>query len=441
MRAEHTYPCGTPKPVTTNGFQETRVDARELMGPPVEVRPITRVKTLEELFLYSIPSFAGGASLRNCYRIADYTVGQYIPNVMTLAGPVTASNQHRSWVIPWIELGFISCLSITDATCYHDGHDSLETFPERPIREVEMYGRDLEYKKEGVIRITNIGFPDEILYKQDGFFSTVLRQPEFQRKMPGTEFRNLLGKYLAAQEEAHGVEPGLLSTCWRYGVPIFVGAPGDGSVFLNHLRLWVLSRLGKIDHRFELDIEEEVFEFCAYHYWGLFHSPPRRLAISVLGGGVPKNFGTQPEPMLSQGFFLEGIRGYDCDFQIVSPPQSDGSCTSCPPDEAVTWGKVAPDALGSRTESLHTDYTTVMPFIARAIVEKRERFELLRGKIGEKKLFERHPEACGYLRPPGGYRLFDHRDEIKASLWEALKQPGPVHAMMQSMHYPIAIPD
>jgi len=58
---------------------------------------------------------------------------------------------------------------------------------------------------------------------------------------------------------------------------------------------------------------------------GLFDSEAKSLAILILGGGVPKNYSLQPEPTLSQIFFLKNIRGYDYDAQIVSSPVTDGS--------------------------------------------------------------------------------------------------------------------
>jgi deoxyhypusine synthase len=189
--------------------------------------------------------------------------------------------------------------------------------------------------------------------------------------MTGAEFRNLLGKYYAAQEEAHGVEPGLLSTCYRNGIPVFVGSPGDGSAYLNSVKLWALRKLGLIDnYEFEIDVHAEVFESCAYHYWGITESEAKKLAILILGGGVPKNFSLQPEPALSQIFLLDGIDGYACDVQIVGAPVTQGDLTGCKPGEAVTWGKVDPDVLDIATESIQTDYTMVMPMIAWALIAK-----------------------------------------------------------------------
>ena len=89
----------------------------------------------------------------------------------------------------------------------------------------------------------------------------------------------------------------------------------------------------------------------------------------ILGGGVPKNYNLQPEPALGQVLGLPDVRGYTFDVQIVTAPVTDGSLSSCPPAEAVTWGKVDKDTYQKTTESMQADYSTLMPFIVKALKE------------------------------------------------------------------------
>jgi deoxyhypusine synthase len=226
--------------------------------------------------------------------------------------------------------------------------------------------------------------------------------------MTTTERNYLLGKLYSEREKALGVAPGLLSTCAEMELPVFIGAPADGSLFLNSVKLWTLARLGKIHYGFDYDLHEDVFESCAYHHWGLFGSEAKSLAILILGGGVPKNYSLQPEPMLSQIFFLENIRGYDYDAQIVSSPVTDGSLSSCAPAEAVSWGKVNPETYTTQTVSMQGDYSTYMPFIVRALVGK----DLLHN-------------------PPEPLRLYGKRDELKKNLLDVISNDE--EAMKQMM--------
>src|ERR1039457_4092980 len=178
----------------------------------VQVRRVDECATFDELFTHCLPSF-GGAFLRRIYQILDRAVGMGCPLTVAVSGPVTVSGQHQTWLIPLLETGWVAYLSTTDAVCYHDGHRSLDAYKSGPIHEVPIFTDDAALRDEGTIRVT---------------------------KMAGRELRFLLGKYYDAQERQNGVAGGLLSTCYRAAIPIFVGAPGDGSVFRSEER-----RVGK----------------------------------------------------------------------------------------------------------------------------------------------------------------------------------------------------
>jgi deoxyhypusine synthase len=377
---------------------------------PVRVRRVDQCQTVHEIFEHCLPAF-GGAILRRVYNILDRAISQGCPITLSISGPITVSGQHQAWLIPLLETGWVAYISTTDAVCYHDGHRSLNEHTNDPIYEVPIFGDDGALRDEGVIRVTDMGFAEEVLLDQDKFLTAVLQRPEFQTKMTGTELRYRLGQFYDEQERRNGVPPGLLSTCQKLGVPIFVGAPSDGSVFLNSMKLWAMKEAGLIaDYAFDLDLHAEVFEACAYHYWGLFGSSAKAIATLILGGGVPKNFNLQPEPALGQVLGLPNVRGYEFDVQITTAPVTDGSLSSCPPAEAVTWGKVDKDTYQQSTESLPADYSIVMPFIVKALMEKHA------------------------AREP--YRLYERREQLVETLRGAVREHGDW--LMESLNYPVA---
>jgi deoxyhypusine synthase len=404
--------------------------AREL-----PTRSVEDVRHLDHLFEQCLPSF-GGAYLRRLWQLLDSAVGEGVPMTLAVAGPVTLSGQIHTWLGPLLDSGWFALVSTTDAVCYHDGHRALDNAAKHPIHEVAIFGDDGQLRDERTIRVTDIGFDEDVLLDQDRFLRAVLAQKEFQRKMSGPEFRHLLGLRYAAQERQNGVREGLLALCARKAIPIFVGAPGDGSVFLNSMALWALAQATGSKYRFELDLHLEVFESCAYHLWGLRESDTQALGTLILGGGVPKNFNLQPEPALSQVLGLPHIAGYLYDIQMTTAPITDGSLSSCPPAEAVTWGKVDKDAYKRTTESMQVDYTVVMPLLVKALLDKRARLERLEGEIGRELLLKRHPEAKGYLRPRGGYRLYERRDELLAKLMKEVKKRAK--QMRAESTYPLA---
>ncbi len=357
---------------------------------PVVVRRVDQCATLDEIFRHCLPAF-GGASLRRVYTILGRAIAAGCPLTLAVAGPVTVSGQHLAWLIPLLETGWVAYISTTDAVCYHDGHRSLDGHQDHPIHEVPIHGDDAALRDEGTIRVTDMAFDESVLLDQDRFLTACLSLPEFQKKMTGTELRYRLGAHYAAQERRNGAPEGLLAACHRLSIPVLVGAPADGSVFLNSMKLWAMRQAGILPHYdFELDLHAEVFEACAYHRWGLFESPARALATLILGGGVPKNFNLQPEPALGQVLGLPNVRGYRFDVQIVTAPVTDGSLSSCPPAEAVTWGKVDKDAYLQTTESMQADYSMVMPFLVKALLDTYPSRE--------------------------SYRLYDHRDALCETL-------------------------
>ena len=94
------------------------------MGRAVTGKPVTECQDLNEVFSASLPAF-GGAYLRRVYEAMKEVIEKRIPLVVTCAGPITVSDQHRAWLIPLLKAANTAYITVTDAICYHDGHDCL----------------------------------------------------------------------------------------------------------------------------------------------------------------------------------------------------------------------------------------------------------------------------------------------------------------------------
>ncbi|HUK19866.1 MAG TPA: deoxyhypusine synthase family protein, partial [Bryobacteraceae bacterium] len=134
------------------------------------------------------------------------------------------------------------------------------------------------------------------------------------------------------------------------------------------------------------------------------------------------NFNLQPEPALGQVLGLPNVRGYQFDVQIVTAPVTDGSLSSCPPAEAVTWGKVDKDTYLQTTESMQADYSMVMPFVVKALLDNRKRYARMVEDESPEAVFAREPKARGYLRPQEGYRLYEMRGDLCERLSADVRQ-------------------
>jgi deoxyhypusine synthase len=305
------------------------------------------------------PAYVGRQE-RTAFGLMQRSVREDCAVFLTLSGAMTPAGLHQSCLIPLIERGVIDCITTTGANLYHDAHRIIG----HRIREIEPNAGDLQYRLARIIRIYDLGFWEETLLETDKLFSAILRLPDFQRTMTTPELHYLLGKHLAGIEDALGIDsPSLLSTAYRHGVPIFVGAVQDGSIFLNIVKLKRL--LGK-EFKLSIDVNDDVFEMGAIQHH-CFHTLKKPMAIWILGGGVPKNYTLQGEPLLDQ---ILGVptHGFDLDVQFCVDPVDNGALSSCPAGEGHTWGKVSAESVATGSVYVHADVTAVFPWLTYALL-------------------------------------------------------------------------
>ncbi|MEK7486017.1 MAG: deoxyhypusine synthase family protein [Planctomycetota bacterium] len=348
---------------------------------------ITGNEKSADLLQHQFSAFLG-RNLREVYRLMKRSIQENCRIFATVSGAMTPAGMHLSCLIPLIEAGFIHCLTTTGANLYHDVHRVIGDH----LFEVNPHGDDREYRQEQVIRIYDLGMDESVLFNTDEFFCELLKRSEFQRTMSSPEFHFQLGRILANLEDEKKQSKSLLATCYRYGVPIFVGAPQDGSIFLNAVKLAYLDPKFK----FRLDIEKDVFSMAALQHFAREKGHPT--AVWILGGGVPKNFTLQGEPLLSQIFNVEA-RGFDIDVQICVEVEDNGALSSCSSGEGHTWGKVSED-FARNSVYLRSDVTLTLPWLTHSLLSESS------------------------LRKPSA-RFYDHLPEALQILENAVKKANP----------------
>ncbi len=351
--------------------QKTRL--RKDFDKARDVRPtgITGKEKPLDIIRHMFPAYVGRQE-RTAFELMRRSVESDCAIFLTLSGAMTPAGLHQSCLIPLIERGIIDCITTTGANLYHDAHRVIG----HRVREIEPNAGDLQYRLARIIRIYDLGFWEETLLQTDKLFSAILQGPEFQRTMTTVELHYLLGKRIFEIEEALGVKtPSMLSTAYRYGVPIFVGAVQDGSIFLNIVKL---KRLLGDAFKLEIDVCEDVFEMGAMQHH-CFSTLKKKMAIWILGGGVPKNYTLQGEPLLDQ---ILGVptHGFDIDVQFCVDPVDNGALSSCPAGEGHTWGKVSAESVATGSMYVHTDVTAVFPWLTYALLSD-ERIHRKHGRL------------------------------------------------------------
>jgi deoxyhypusine synthase len=79
----------------------------------------------------------------------------------------------------------------------------------------------------------------------------------------------------------------------------------------------------------------------------------------------------------------------------------------------------------------------LLPFLVKALLDNRDRYARRAEEVGMEALVAEEPRAKGYLRPREGFRLYDERDRLTATLLEKTKENADW--LGKTLLYPLAI--
>jgi deoxyhypusine synthase len=319
------------------------------------------------------------------------TIGVSITGALTPAGL-------SSVLVPLIQNGFVDYLSSTGANLYHDLHFDLDLALYRGMPEVATGAHDVSLRKEGIIRVYDVLFPADVLYKTDEWLYRVMMAPEFGKSMSGSELHHKIGKYaLETARKSGALKPSLLAACHEMEVPVWVASPGDSTIGLNLSAIYTAFP----ERGPHVDPAADVMEMSA-----LVLDAKREegglSGVVIFGGGAPKNFLLQTEPQLQE---ILGVaeKGHDYFIQVTDARPDTGGLSGATPAEAVSWGKIDPEKLPD-TVVCYMDSTIAMPLIASYVMAKCKPRK-------PRRLLARLPEMVSALRDE--YR----KTELYARYW------------------------
>lgn len=319
-------------------------------GARIEPKPIDATMSVTELVDRTFLAY-NGARLREACRVFcrrmladDVVVGVSITGALTPAGLGIAA------FIPLIEHGFIDWIVSTGANLYHDTHFGLGM----NLHAGSPFVDDSELRRKGIVRIYDIFLDFKNLLDTDTFYRQVISREEFQKSMSTAEFHHRLGKYLLERERLLGApRRSLLGAAYEYGVPIYTSSPGDSAIGMN------VAAMALVDNKLTFDVSLDVNETTAI----VLDAKRRkqRSGVLLLGGGSPKNFVLQTEPQIQEVLGLSE-KGHDFFIQITDARPDTGGLSGATPREAVSWGKVDPEALPDSVVC-YVDVTVALPIL------------------------------------------------------------------------------
>jgi deoxyhypusine synthase len=332
-----------------------------LSGKKIDPPAITKDMSLTELINETFLAYNAGRLRDACRLYATRMLEDDVTIGVSLTGALTPAGLARSSLVPLIEAGYIDWIVSTGANLYHDTHFGIgcELFQGNHTWD------DTQLRDEQVIRIYDIVFDYDVLLSTDKFFREIMMAPEFQKEMSTSELHYLFGKYVAEREKKLGIKkPSLISTAYRCGVPVYTSSPGDSSIGMNIAALALKGQGPRVDITADVN-ETAAIVLSAKRSGG-------KSGVLIFGGGSPKNFMLQTEPQIQEVLGIQE-KGHDFFVQFTDARPDTGGLSGATPSEAVSWGKVDPEALPD-TVVCYVDTTIAMPLLtAYALANRKPR--------------------------------------------------------------------
>ncbi len=359
-------------------------EKRRLQPPPMDTAPEAIANLIDTYF-----NAYNAARLRESCQLFARMIDSGATIGVSLSGALTPAGL-SSVLTPLMNNGFIDYISSTGANLYHDLHFDLGLPLYRGTPDVVTGAVDVKLREDGIIRVYDVLFPADVLYKTDEWVYRVMMAPEFGKRMGTGELHHKIGKYAletsrqTQKSTGKKLQPSILATAHELDLPIYSPSPGDSTIGLNFSAIYT----AQADRGPHVDPAIDVAEMSAI-VLDAKRADDGLSGVLILGGGAPKNFLLQTEPQLQE---ILGVaeKGHDFFVQITDARPDTGGLSGATPAEAVSWGKIDPEKLPD-TVVAYVDSTIALPLMA-AYVQARCKPRKPR------RLFARVPQMMEKLR-------------------------------------------
>ncbi len=324
------------------------VRKREVLSKPVRTIEVGK-KSVSRLLDEMAQTGFQGKKLGEVAKIwTEMTSRKDLTIFMGLAGSLSTTGQWK--IVRWlIEKRYIDVLVSTGANISEDLLEAIgygyyqgtwlandeELLRLKIDRFYDVYADEYQYRKlEDLILKFASGLDDKLVYST-------------------REFLWLFGEY----QSKKGIRS-ITAAAYERKVPVYSPGLIDSGY---GVALSLLKRKGKL---IRLDQTKDMEELAK------IAEKTRRTGVVYLGGGVPKDtiqLATVIKSLVKGG---EEETPHDYAIQITADSPQWGGLSGCTLEEAVSWGKIAPDA---RKATLYCDVTLALPIIVHAINERVQR--------------------------------------------------------------------
>ena len=281
-------------------------------------------------------------------------------NCLTVAGAMTPIGMAGP-IITMIENGFIDVIISTGANLYHDLHRAYNC----PVVQGDVNTDDGKLNKLGIARIYDVFIEDDdTMFATDGIITRAgLSKKLTAGPISTADLHYIIGLHVL--RDAPHPEKSLLAMAAKYKVPVYCSSPADSAIGMN---LMIPNFYNK---RIKLDVFRDIVETSA-----IVHGSDEN-GIVIMGGGSPKNFFLQTQPVLWEMLDINK-GGHDYFVQLTTDSPQWGGLSGATPQEAKSWGKVKDPEKNNVV--VYSCCSLTFPLLAKYVLDKcepRERKDLM----------------------------------------------------------------
>lgn len=258
-----------------------------------------------------------------------------------LAGALVPAGM-RKIIVDLMQHHFIDVLVSTGANLFHDFFEAVGYHHYLG----NSWADDLELRKAKINRIYDTYMSDIEFSRAERKIAQIASSLQ-QRVYSSREFLEYL-----ADEIDDGQS--ILYTARKEGIPIFCPALCDSAIGIALTHHYIKSNSGS---RLIIDQIRDNFEILQ------IMNKATRTGAFYLGGGVPKNYIQQLNPMHEA--FGARKEGHKYFVQLTTDDPKFGGLSGCTAGEAESWGKIASDGLSANA---YVDATIGLPLLAGAVL-------------------------------------------------------------------------
>lgn len=281
---------------------------------------------------------------------------------ITLAGAMTPIGMSGP-LIQLIENGCVDFIISTGANLYHDLHRAFDM----PMVQGDPHADDEVLRKDGLARILDVYInDDETMLPTDNIIIESVSKRNFEKPLSSADLHEYLGQHVLERAPQSGKS--FVAAATANGVPIYTPSPADSSIGMNLIVPHMFGRIIPLDPL--LDILETTAIVRA----------SKKNGVIIVGGGAPKNFYMQTQPVLWQ-ILHDNLGGHDYFIQMTVDSPEYGGLSGATPEEAVSWGKVK-DAQ-QNCVVVNSCCSILFPLLAKYAIDLdigREKKQLMRKK-------------------------------------------------------------